>query len=254
MQRFKLNSRRQVTWSYKPRSGIEVAVSKQTEIAEEAFARWARVCGIDPVRISSGGMVRAYWTKVNGAKAQTSALGFPIMGRAYVKLDSSTPRWPEVMLMRALVHEFGHAIGIPHLNPKWKDSVMSPNWNMVTTPKYADITQAQKRYGKPLAKWANNDPTPDEPAEPPTEYDDDDIAALKRRWLLHANPDGFATNARGRKEKYFRGRTDKHNKNGWFFILPDGKVYRWMGGKINTSKLIATFGKMVYNDPSVLLG
>jgi cyclophilin family peptidyl-prolyl cis-trans isomerase len=56
----------------------------------------------------------------------------------------------------------------------------------------------------------------------------------------------YSTNWGGLNEKWIRG------SGSWFYILPDGRFFRWHGGSLNDSTLIATLHRDHYVDPALL--
>jgi uncharacterized protein YkwD len=75
---------------------------------------------------------------------------------------------------------------------------------------------------------------------------DTQLHALKVQYGLHTDGN-YLLNWGGKQDKWIMG-----NGSSWYFLLPDGSLYQWDGGKGATGTLIANVGTAVYADPTLL--
>lgn len=147
-------SHKQIRWTVDeiptgaPRTEIEAVFTL-------AWDAWARVCGIQPIRVgvNDGPNVLATFRELDGS-GKTLAIsempdGGPLMRR---QTFDSLERWAKVPgpgrvdLFRVVCHEIGHAIGIGHLHA---GCLMQPMYDpLIAFPQAGDIAEAELRYGK----------------------------------------------------------------------------------------------------------
>ena len=251
MRRWALTSDRTITYSQRIRPGIGLSTQQQLDLVDESWARWAEICGINPVRVRSHANVLIWWRSLSSKLLGQAVLpqpNKPMNQRLDLRLNRNIPKWKPYLFIIISSHEIGHVLGIGHLNHA--NSVMEGRYNPNYTLTEWDIPQAHKRYGDPLPKWL---PTP-------SEDDMSTAARINNKLKLRlASSDTF--NARGARERYLRGKSDHHslNKNGWYFFMPDGGFYAWRGGQgkhtritDDNSELIHKFGTEFYNNPILL--
>lgn len=124
---------------------------------DAAFAQWAAVCNIEPVRVpdhnlanifAKSGVGRANSLDDRGGTLAWSEL--PCNVSEHMQLDQmydEAEDWSFNMAVAVICHELGHALGLAHLG---KGNLMAPYYDPnVRTPQKGDIKEMVKLYGKP---------------------------------------------------------------------------------------------------------
>lgn len=143
---------------------LEAEVERQLVIT--ALASFSGVCGLLLTLIESMSTANII-TKIGPQRSGILAHSFmpnanePLTTKLE-QLFGSNVQWSFHLLLQVLMHEYGHAVGLPHA-PSSSGAIMQPtaNGKIVTWQKW-DIEQLQLRYGKPKPK------PPEEPPIPPS--------------------------------------------------------------------------------------
>lgn len=144
----------------------------------EAFARWSRVCGIQPREVDAGrpaNIVLGLQRERPGNVLADCQLPFPgISATASLQMRvdteevwciSDNPPRDRIDLTRVICHELGHGLGCSHLGSA---ALMAPTYSLrIKTPQAEDIAQMVARYGQPVPVEAPEPPksTPEGEAE-----------------------------------------------------------------------------------------
>lgn len=126
-----------------------------------AFAQWAEVCNIDPVRVTAANTANIYARsgvgKQHGLDNKGGTLAWselPCGVASNVQLDQmfdEAEDWSFNMAVAVICHELGHALGLPHLNA---GNLMAPYYDPNTTrPQKGDIEEIVKLYGPRTEKY-----------------------------------------------------------------------------------------------------
>lgn len=126
------------------------------EAYDVAFAQWAEVCDIEPVRVESASVANIYARsgvgKKNGLDNRGGTLAWselPCGVAENVQLDQmfdEAEEWSFNMAVAVICHELGHALGLPHLNA---GNLMAPYYDPnVCRPQKGDVSEIVKLYGK----------------------------------------------------------------------------------------------------------
>lgn len=124
---------------------------------DAAFAQWAAVCDIEPVRVGSPNTANIFAKSGSGKKDGLDDRGgtlawseLPCNVSENMQLDQmfdEAEEWSFNMAVAVICHELGHALGLAHLN---KGNLMAPYYDpSVRTPQKGDIKEMVKLYGKP---------------------------------------------------------------------------------------------------------
>jgi hypothetical protein len=149
----------------------------------EAWQRWARICGVRPVYKSGDRTVNVLMgaRNIDGSMGVLAESQLPCgvgsnsqlqqwydTGEAWVISDSPAQR--EIDLIRVACHEIGHVIGLDHIPPSLGVALLNPTYSRsVKGPTSLDIQEAQSRYGQA-----------EQPAPPPVPPVDDFITIKVR--------------------------------------------------------------------------
>lgn len=142
-------------------------------IIADQMDRWAAVCGIKPIYVTSARTARILVTHrdIDGPMNVLAETELPQPGLAQVHLwfdseawvDSETPGRNKISINIVGLHELGHALGLGHCT-SGESAVMAPIYNpSINVPQAWDIQQVQTRYGRPVVTPApapNPVPTP----------------------------------------------------------------------------------------------
>lgn len=167
----------EITWALDPGFAVPgLARERCRQLLAEAFAAWARVCGIRPREVTDLARASiAIRDKPMGGPYGVLATcglpcGVPDSMPMPLDVDSSEASWPEDQFRACVVHEIGHGLGLDHA-PGGSPNVMAPVLNLaypVPQPTY-DIPQIVARYG---TAPVTPPPTPGPPTpRPPTPPD-----------------------------------------------------------------------------------
>ena len=166
-----------VTWH--PAEPVRPFNHTQTvQIFKWGFSRWAQVCGIRPKYEPNAQRANVLARVGNidgpaGTLAWSELANWPRTNQRYDDSEQwyysgwlSNPPAAAIELGAVVVHELGHALGIPHLG---NGNVMQPmyQWGL-RTPQDDDIRQARARYGRP-ATQPEPPPAPPKPEPPPAD-------------------------------------------------------------------------------------
>lgn len=144
-----------VAWYYQPLvdlSGITHADVRSALAA--AAASWSRECGVRCASATPGTHPQI-WVRFEQLPAGPSELGLtdlPMPGtkQCVLRLNIDVT-WTPDELAAVVLHEFGHALGMVHVDESIP-AVMNPVYNpAVTTLQPPDVAQAVARYGGPPA-------------------------------------------------------------------------------------------------------
>jgi hypothetical protein len=129
----------------------------------EAWARWARVCGVRPVYRSNDRTVNVLMgaRNIDGSMGVLAESQLPCgvgsngqlqqwydTGEAWVISD--TPGQREIDLIRVACHEIGHVIGLDHIPPSLGVALLNPTYSRnIKGPTGLDVQEARSRYGDP---------------------------------------------------------------------------------------------------------
>lgn len=130
---------------------------------DAAFAQWAAVCNIDPVRVNSPNTANIFAKSGAGKKDGLDDRGgtlawseLPCNVSANMQLDQmfdEAEDWSFNMAVAVICHELGHALGLAHLG---KGNLMAPYYDpRVRTPQKGDVKEMVKLYGKPSKNTKN---------------------------------------------------------------------------------------------------
>lgn len=128
----------------------------------EAFARWAKVCGIRPVYSPGNPSVKiTVGTRlIDGKFGVLAESELPCgnvqqcrqwydTGDQWKAFDGGPASPNDLDIVRVATHELGHALGMNHIGT---GNLLAPIYsNTVWTPQNGDIQEMQARYGPPLA-------------------------------------------------------------------------------------------------------
>lgn len=123
---------------------------------DTAFAQWAAVCNIDPVRVDDPGRANIYARSGKGRAAGLDARGgtlawseLPCDVNENMQLDQmfdEAEDWSFDMAVAVICHELGHALGLAHLA---KGNLMAPYYDPnIRAPQKGDIAEMVALYGK----------------------------------------------------------------------------------------------------------
>lgn len=126
------------------------------EAYDTAFAQWASVCNIDPVRVTDPNLANIFAKSGAGKKVGLDDRGgtlawseLPCNVSANMQLDQmfdEAEDWSFNMAVAVICHELGHALGLAHLN---RGNLMAPYYDPnVRTPQKGDIAEMVSLYGK----------------------------------------------------------------------------------------------------------
>lgn len=160
---------------------VEPDVYKSFEVWSIAFGpalkSWEDVCGIEFVEAEARSNANIYVTAgridVAGMTLAWSHLpcGFSMQDQATQRYDTADRGGVYRVALSAqevIAHEFGHAIGIPHLS---RGNLMQPTAaGNIITPKRDDTTEGVARYGPPRGRPAPPPPTTPPPKPPPMDW------------------------------------------------------------------------------------
>ena len=130
---------------------------EQVQLAyDTAFAQWAAVCNIDPVRVAAVGQANIYARSGKGRAVNLDDRGgtlawseLPCGVTEKMQLDQmfdEAEDWSFDMAVAVICHELGHALGLAHLG---RGNLMAPYYNpSVRTPQQGDIEEMVALYGK----------------------------------------------------------------------------------------------------------
>jgi hypothetical protein len=136
-----------------------------------AWDAWAKVCGIRPRFVEGPSNLSIGLQTIGPGNVLADCelpCGATMQSRLRMRIDtaeawviSDNPPNNRVDLLRVLIHELGHGIGIPHIGT---GNLMAPIYSArIGRPQSGDISEGVSRYG-----LAN--PNPPQPPLPPGEY------------------------------------------------------------------------------------
>ena len=160
-----------VTWSI---TGTLPNIEPETfkRVCDQAWSAWAKVCGIRPRYVEGPGNLSIGIQTIGpgGVLADCELpCGASMQSRLRMRIDTAeawvvadNPPSSKVDLLRVLIHEIGHGIGIPHVGT---GNLMAPIYSTtINRPMSGDISEAVSRYGL-SAPIPPTDPEPGELAE-----------------------------------------------------------------------------------------
>lgn len=125
--------------------------------ADEAAAQINAVCGAKLRRVDAAAniMARSGRGQADGLDGRSGTLGYAYRpcgkketGSVNVVFDADE-NWNYSMAVAVICHEFGHAVGLPHLP---NGNLMQPYYSAgITKLQAGDIAELVKRYGQPVA-------------------------------------------------------------------------------------------------------
>jgi hypothetical protein len=124
---------------------------------DAAFAQWAAVCNVEPVRVSNHNLANIFAKSGSGRSVGLDDRGgtlawseLPCNVSEHMQLDQmydEAEDWSYDMAIAVICHELGHALGLAHLG---KGNLMAPYYDPnVSTPQRGDVRAMVKLYGKP---------------------------------------------------------------------------------------------------------
>lgn len=130
-----------------------------------AFAQWAEVCDIEPVRVENANLANIYSKSGRGRGVHLDDVGgtlawseLPCGVTEHMQLAQmydEAEDWSFNMAVAVMCHELGHALGLPHLN---RGNLMAPYYDPnVSTPQKGDIAEMVKLYGRRKKALARRD-------------------------------------------------------------------------------------------------
>lgn len=131
--------------------------SDQADAAyDAAFAQWAGVCNIEPVRVGDPAQANIFAKSGAGKKVGLDDRGgtlawseLPCNVSANMQLDQmfdEAEEWSFNMAVAVICHELGHALGLAHLS---RGNLMAPYYDPnVRSPQKGDIAEMVALYGK----------------------------------------------------------------------------------------------------------
>lgn len=130
--------------------------SQAQEAFDAAFAQWAEVCNIEPLRVESAktaniysrsGMGRQHGLDSRGGVLAWSELPCGVTENTQLdQMYDQAEDWSYNMAVAVMCHELGHALGLPHLA---HGNLMAPYYDPnVTKPQAGDVKEIVSRYGK----------------------------------------------------------------------------------------------------------
>jgi matrix metalloproteinase-14 (membrane-inserted) len=165
----------EVTYSFSSYVG-GMAQSQVETVIRQAFDSWEAVCGLKFRQVAASANIdigaargsRANFDGPNGTLAWAYLpSGNRFTGRLQVRLDLDE-RWIAdtgangILLLNVAAHEFGHAIGLSHINSV-RNQLLNPTYNKnISKPQSEDIKQSRQLYGAATTPT----PTPADPATP----------------------------------------------------------------------------------------
>lgn len=144
-----------VTWK------LSNPLPRLTRIAQEdlfrtAFDSWEKVCALKFEKGEGTTDIVLNGGRIDGPRRTLAWSEGPPDPLVEVRFDlfenwglSFPPNPSEIYLLAVAKHEFGHSIGIPHLNAtKFPEHLMNATYNpRVSTLQYGEINAARDRYG-----------------------------------------------------------------------------------------------------------
>jgi hypothetical protein len=130
--------------------------SQVDQAFDTAFAQWAAVCNIEPMRVEAATKANIYSRSGVGKKHHLDDRGgtlawseLPCGVESNMQLDQmydEAEAWSYNMAIAVMCHEIGHALGLPHLA---NGNLMAPYYDPnVTAPQKGDIKEIVALYGK----------------------------------------------------------------------------------------------------------
>lgn len=163
---------------------------------EEAFRRWAVVCGVRPFELTSGGnpnvLIGIQQEQPGNVLADCELpIGKSAGGTVRMRVDtqevwcvSDNPPRDRIDLVRVLCHELGHGLGLSH-GPA--GCLMAPTYSLrVREPQSWDVVEMRARYGEPLPAPLPGPIPPDEPVTPDQPGDIELLRILSRGGKIFA--------------------------------------------------------------------
>lgn len=118
---------------------------------------WSAVCGINLVPSGNPSSANILITSNEDIDPSGNILGLTYLPCGMVSQASQlseqlNPRegWTEDLLLRVMLHETGHGIGLVHV-PIGTGAVMEPDLTSLSTPQDSDVQAVVARYGPPTA-------------------------------------------------------------------------------------------------------
>lgn len=123
---------------------------------DAAFAQWAAVCNIEPVRVADPNLANIFAKSGVGKHVGLDDRGgtlawseLPCNVSENMQLDQmydEAEDWSFNMAVAVICHELGHALGLAHLG---KGNLMAPYYDPgIRTPQKGDVSEIVKLYGK----------------------------------------------------------------------------------------------------------
>lgn len=175
-----------------------------TDCARRALDILAGVCGITPRFVESASQARILVgvRQIDGRMGVLAESELPCgqvrqcrqwydTGESWVVSDN--PPSNKIDLLRVMLHELCHALGMPHISD---GNLMAPTYSRdINRPQTGDVAELQRRYGRPKTR-----PSEPPPAEKPNTPGGDLMNAILRGLLLSVLEPALAAYERQAKE------------------------------------------------------
>lgn len=134
-----------------------VTADVQRRACEDAFTAWAAVCGVEPYfeATAANALILIGTRGIDGPGGVLAESQLPNGTLRPVQQWYDSERWVvaadpppgTIDLLRVLMHEIGHALGIGHIE---SGNLLQPTYSLrIRAPQAGDVREAQARYGPP---------------------------------------------------------------------------------------------------------